>query len=322
MWAQLLTRPGRFEQVEVPSPDPDGLRPGQTLLRVLGGAVCGSDLPYFAGRVCPLFDDGALLAANRPGFPLHEVVGEVVATADPELTAGDAAVGWATGTDALAEYVVTSDDSLVPVPHGFSVSEALTLQPLACVLGTVERLDLTPGDQVAVLGLGPFGLLFCHVLHELGASVTGVDRVDRSDVAAAFQVDVPVHSSTDRWAAKLRDDERPTVVVDAIGHQSATITDAIRAASPGGQVFGFGVPDDTVYPVPFHEIFRKGLSLAAGVVSDRRRYLQLAGDYLQRHRQLNNRFVTDVLSFHRAQEAFELAARPAPGRLKVQFVAG
>ena len=46
------------------------------------------------------------------------------------------------------------------------------------------------GLTCAVLGLGPIGLLFCHVLKERGAArVFGVDRVDRSAIAPRFGVD-------------------------------------------------------------------------------------------------------------------------------------
>ena len=45
MWAQTLSGPFRFEQVEVEAPDAAGLRPGHVLLATRAGATCGSDLP-------------------------------------------------------------------------------------------------------------------------------------------------------------------------------------------------------------------------------------------------------------------------------------
>lgn len=318
MWAYRLSRPGCFERVDVPTPDGERLRPGEVLLRVLGGGVCGSDLPYFSGRVCPLFDDASSHAAGVPGFPLHEVAGVVVATSDPALSVGSRVVGWASGTDALAEYVVTDGDGLLAVPDAWSVREALTLQPLACVLGTLGRLGPTAGEHVAILGLGPFGLLFAHVLRERGvASVTGIDRVDRSDVAAAFRLDRVVQTSTDRWSSLVTEGEHPSLVIEAIGHQAGTVADAVRAVADGGRILCFGVPDDDYYPVPFRELFRKGATVLTGVVSNRRDCLELARDYLQRNPELDRSFVTEILPFDRVQDAFELAARPAPGRLKV-----
>jgi L-iditol 2-dehydrogenase len=320
MWALQLVAPGVFEQVTAPTPDPASLWPGETLLRVHGGAICGSDLPFFAGRVSWVFDDHSPAAANVPGFPLHEVVGEVIASDDPELPIGGRAVGWANPTTALAEFTVTRSDYLVAVPADRDVSDALTMQPLACVTETVRLLGDLSGLRVAVLGLGPFGVLFTHVAKSFGAeTVIGVDRVDRSDVAKAFLIDEPVHSSSDRWARRLADHERPDLVIEAIGHQTGPVTDAIDALAPGGRLFCFGVPDEAFYAIPMLKLFRKGLTISGGVVGDRRNALRRADEYLLRFPELHDAYVTHVYPAAEAQTAFEVASIPAPGRLKVQL---
>ncbi len=321
MWAYRLTRPARLERVEVPAPDPAALLPGRVLLRVLAGAICGSDLPFFTGQRAMSLPDGDPVAAGVPGFPLHEVVGEVVASDDPALPPGSRAVGWADPMTGLAQYCHSDAHQLLPVPPDLDASTALTLQPLACVLGTYRALGDVSGRRVAVLGLGPFGLLFAHVAAALGATtVVGVDRVDRSDVAARFGVDVLVHATSDRWSATIPDDERPHVVVEAVGHQTATLTHAIAAVAPGGLVFAFGVPDEPVYPVPLLELFRKAATLRAGVIGERRDALAAADRYLRAHPGLHEAFVTHRFPMAQAQQAFETAARPSTGRLKVQLI--
>jgi L-iditol 2-dehydrogenase len=320
MWAQQLVRPGTFERVDIPSPDPGSLVPGEVMLKVLAGAICGSDLPFFTGRVSSLFDDSRQLAANVPGFPMHEVVGEVVASADPALAAGTRVVGWATRTTAMAEYTVSKGAQLWAIPDNRSASEALTLQPLACVVETLAGLGDLTGLRVAVIGLGPFGVLFCHVAKMLGAAVvTGVDRIDRSDVAHHFLVDELVHSSSDRWARTLADADRPDLVIEAVGHQTATLRDALEALAIGGRLFCFGVPDEPIYAVPMERIFRRSLTLTGGIIGDRRNALGRANTYLARFPKLHNAYVTNVFPVEEAQQAFECAATPAKGRLKVQL---
>src|SRR3954449_576861 len=71
MWAYAITAPGRLERVEAPEPQPRA--PGRVLVELKAGGICGSDLPSFHG-VRGVFVDGY----GEPGFPLHEVVGEVV----------------------------------------------------------------------------------------------------------------------------------------------------------------------------------------------------------------------------------------------------
>ncbi|WP_124394121.1 zinc-binding dehydrogenase [Rhodococcus wratislaviensis] len=320
MWAQQLVRPGVFELIDTSAPDPEALHPGDALLKVHAGAICGSDLPYFAGRRSPLFDDDIALAANVPGFPLHEVVGEVIASADPRLPVGARAVGWATRTTAMAEYTVSKADNLWAIPDDRPASEALTLQPLACVTETVRGLGDLSGKRVAVLGLGPFGVLFSHVAKSFGAhSVVGVDRIDRSDVAHHFQIDELVHSSSDRWSQTIRDEQRPDIIIEAVGHQTATLGDAIEALAVGGRVFYFGVPDEPMYPFPMQKLFRKKLTMAGGVIGDRRNALQRADDYLKLYPELHKTYVTHTFPMRSAQAAFETASTPAKGRLKVQL---
>lgn len=321
MWAMKLVRPGVFEETEAPAPDPADLAPGQALVRVRAGAICGSDLPYASGLICPHVDDRADGAAGLPGFPLHEVVGEVLACDDLGLPTGSRVVGWATGFSALADLTVTDCDSLMVVPDDWSDATALTLQPLACVLETVRSLGPLGRARVAVIGLGPFGLLFAHALRAAGAGhVTGVDRIDRREMMAAFGLDECVHSSADRWARGLGDRERPNVIIEAVGHQTQTLSDALEAVADQGRIFCFGVPDQPVYPLPMETLFRKHASLTGGIVSERRRCLEAAREYLERHPALHGHLVTHTFAMREAQRAFELAARPAPGRLKVQLV--
>ena len=321
MWAYRLVRPARFDRVELPDPDPRPVRPGRVLLRVLAGAICGSDLPFFTGRLAMSLPDSEPVAAGVPGFPLHEVVGEVVASDDPALPPGSRAVGWADPMTALAQYCESGADQLLPVPEDRGLSDALTLQPLACVLGTFRSIGDVSGARVAVLGLGPFGLLFAHAAKAMGArTVVGVDRVDRTDVAHCFSVDELVHATSDRWSATIPDGQRPDVVVEAVGHQTATLAHAIAAVAPGGMVFAFGVPDEPVYPVPVLELFRKSGTLRAGVIGERRDALAAADRYLRAHPALQDAFVTHRFPITEVQRAFEVAAVPAPGRLKVQLL--
>ncbi|WP_208949139.1 alcohol dehydrogenase catalytic domain-containing protein [Streptomyces violaceusniger] len=218
MWAYVPAAPRRFEKVDVPAPEAGDLRDGQVLLRTLAGGICGSDAPDFRGLRAPLTArDKGPGAPALPGFPMHEVVGEVLASKDASLAPGARVVGWADSANAIAEYVVTAGGGLAEYDTAPEPAIAVLLQPLACVLSAVDRLGPLDGADVAVLGQGPIGILFSHVIKERGARrVTGVDVVDRADHAALFGVDEAVHGATGRWAAQLADDRRPGVIVEAI----------------------------------------------------------------------------------------------------------
>lgn len=317
MWAKVLVSPGRFESILVDPPCPDQLVDGQVLLEVHAGGLCGSDLPVFRGQRST---HGSVVggATTPPGWPLHEVAGRIRASRDPGLQPGDLVVGWASGWDGLVEQVVTVGSGLARYDHALRPEHAILLQPLACVLYAVERLPEIADASVAILGLGPIGLLFGHVLAHRGARrITGVDRVDRADLGPAFGLDEVVHAASDSWAHDLADADRPMVAIEAIGHQTATLNHLVSAVAFGGTIYYFGIPDEPSYPFDMSGFLRKNLSLRAGVARDRRRLLTDAGAYLRRHPDLARSYVTHVLDFDDVQRAFELACVPACGQVKV-----
>ncbi|AXT86717.1 alcohol dehydrogenase [Aeromicrobium sp. A1-2] len=322
MWSQRLVAPSTFELTEVPRPSVADLREGEVLLRVAAGGICGSDLPHFAGRVSgSLAVDAERHAAAVPGYPLHEVVGTVIGSQCRDLAVGAEVVGWASGTNALSEYVVVVGSGVCAYDAAaLTPTEAVTLQPLACVLFTLAQLGPLAGKRVAVVGQGPIGVLFSHALRTAGAGeVIGVDVLSHPDLLSTFGVDQFVHSTSDRWAATIQDEERPDVVIEAVGHQVGTLTDAIEAIAPDGTIYYFGVTDDAVYPVALTSMLRKNLTLKSGYVRppSRREALLAAAEYLAAHPGLAGRYVTDVFGHMDAELAFRRAAHPVAGQHKI-----
>jgi L-iditol 2-dehydrogenase len=322
MWAQQLVGPARFEPSELPRPRAEELLDGQVLLHAVAGGLCGSDRPYYLGAPNPWRPPGAA-PGRELGFPLHEVVGKVVASRDPELAAGAVVVGWATGFDGLAEYVVTSGESLWAFdPARFDPVDAVLLQPLACVVHAVERLGDVTGTDCAVIGLGSIGLLFASVLKARGAaSVSGVDRVDRSAAAGKVGVDTCAWSGSQAWSAEAEHRAAYDVVVEAVGHQTPTLQHALDAVAEEGRVFYFGVPDDPTYPIDMNAMVRKHLTLLAGGTLERRRRLREAGDHLAANPHLVDALVSHRFAMSDAQDAYDLAFRSTDDRLKVVVTA-
>jgi len=320
MWASQLVDCYAFQTLHVPSVRRDELPPGRVCLRVLAGGLCGSDLAYYRGTLGQWGIGG--FGEAVPGFPLHEVVGDVVGSADDRIAIGDRVVGWAADMNGLAEYVVTDAASVHRYASSLSPRDAIILQPLACVIAAIERIGSVAGQHCTVLGQGPIGVLFSHVLKSAGARrVTAVDRVRRGDLEGSYGVDEAYITSTGRWAHNGGDDA-PDVVVEAIGHQVSSLSHAIDAIGTGGRILCFGIPDDPVYPVNMEQLLRKQLTLSAGTTVQRRRALAAADSYIAEYPGLVKGYNTHVFMRDEVALAFETASNPAPGLMKVTIQIG
>jgi L-iditol 2-dehydrogenase len=318
VWSYRLVAPYTFERTDIAERTPESLADRQVLVRFIAAGVCGSDLPGFRGAKGRLAGDVGPSAAEMDGFPIHEIVGDVVASRHPNHRIGDRVVGWASGFDGMMEYVAADGDGLAPFDPALSAAHAVALQPLACVLYAIEQLPALDDLHVAVIGQGSIGLLFSYVAKAFGAArVIGVDPIDREAVATKFGVDTVVRATSDRWVSHLQPHDKADVVIEAVGHQVATLGHAIEATKFGGTVFYFGVADDDCYPISMRTMLRNNLTLKSGVTSDRNRVLRAADTFARDHPDLLPAYVTHTFGVDEVQAAFELACRPTPERIKI-----
>jgi threonine dehydrogenase-like Zn-dependent dehydrogenase len=311
VWAFRQPAPYEVERVEVAEPGPPG--PGEVVVRYRVGGICGSDLPAFSGvRNLENPHTGTI------GAPLHEIVGDVVVSADERLRVGDRVVGtaWPVG---LQELVTIPAANLHALSPGLSDLEAIVAQPLSTVLCALDRVGELAGLRAAVLGLGPMGVLFAAVLRERGAYVIGVDRVDRRAVAGVFGIDDVVVGESREWAADVA--PPPDLVIDAVGHSQDLLDDCVSAVRPHGEIFMFGLPEEH-YVLPMRRFFRKNLTMRAGVTWNWPRHLAAAERFLLAKRDLAPAYVTHVFPLDDIQHAFLTALRPSAGRLKIALTPG
>jgi L-iditol 2-dehydrogenase len=120
--------------------------------------------------------------------------------------------------------------NLLPVPPGLTSEVAALVEPLACCLHGVERAAIEAGDDVAVLGPGPIGLMLCACVADAGGRPVVVGgRSERRALAATF-------------GARLGDGAGAAVAIDATGVADGW-RDAVQLVRPGGTVVLFsGLP--------------------------------------------------------------------------------
>jgi L-iditol 2-dehydrogenase len=68
----------------------------------------------------------------------------------------------------LAEFVVMSAASLLPLPDEVTLEDAAFLEPMATAVHTLERVRPAPGTTAAIVGPGPLGFLHMQLLQAAG----------------------------------------------------------------------------------------------------------------------------------------------------------
>ena len=129
----------------------------------------------------------------------------------------------------------------------------------------------------------------------------------------------PVFMASDTWAQTLPDSEKPSILIEAVGHQVGTVNHAIEAAAYEAHIFCFGIVDDPTYPIDMKKVQRKELTLYSGTTpfTYRRNALAKAAAYVKAHPGLAEAYTTSMFPSQEIQKAFECAERPAKGRIKV-----
>ncbi|MCZ7590408.1 MAG: zinc-binding dehydrogenase [Gaiella sp.] len=237
MRALRLHGPGDLRLEDVPDPVAGE---GEVLLRVEVALTDGTDLKAYR-RGHPV------LLGPLPSPFGHEACGIDVATGRRVVVANSAPCGscaaCARGQQTLCESLFPllngayaelllvperiASVNLLPVPPGLAPEVAAMAEPLACCLHGVEVASVARGDTVAVVGLGPIGLMLCACVADAGGRPVAVgSREERRALASAF-------------GAVSADPAGADVVIEAAGTVEAWVR-ALELVRPGGTVLAFG----------------------------------------------------------------------------------
>lgn len=267
MKAAVLQQPLRvtIEDRGVPRPGP-----GEALVKVMAVGVCGSDVHYYEhGRIGPY-------VVREPLILGHECAGIVVACGEgaDKFRPGDRVAiepGVCCGRcdsckrgrynlcpdvqflatppvdGAFAQYIVHREDFLFPIPDEMSFEVAAMNEPFSVGIHALNRAGFRPGQSVAVVGLGPVGLMAVAAAKAFGASVIiGCDREEnRLEAARRLGATHAVEAGPDavtliRW---LTGGAGVDVALETAGHPSAVQT-AMNVAARGGKLSIVGLPPE------------------------------------------------------------------------------
>jgi L-iditol 2-dehydrogenase len=138
-----------------------------------------------------------------------------------------------------------SRGGLIKLPDNVSYDEASLVEPLACCIRAWNKCSFQPGDDVAVLGAGPAGLMHVLLAQAYGACKVFVLDVNdfRLNFAKKYEVDT-FNSATPDLAGKIKsatDGRGVDICVVATGNMKALLQ-SFEMTRKGGDIMLFGVP--------------------------------------------------------------------------------
>lgn len=312
--------------------------PGEVLVAVGAGGICGSDLHYW--------QDGGFgpIRVREPIVLGHEAAGTVVAlgAGTSGLCEGDRVAlnpSHPCGTCRFCragqhQHCLTMrfKGSAMRMPHeqgmfrdrmviaagqchkvtpGVSLAEAACAEPLAVCLRALGRAQAVAGDlagkRVLVTGAGPIGALCVALARQAGAAEVAVTDLHEATltVARAMGATLGVNvagdaAATGDWAA----DKGYFDLAFECSAAPAALRMAIASVRPLGTIVQVGVAGDL--PVPINLVVGKEIAL----VGTHRFHHEFAAAVamINAGRLPLARLVTDSLPLERAAEAFAAAA--------------
>ncbi len=251
----------RLESVPVP---PVG--PGELLVRVRAALTCGTDIKVFRrGYHAKMIIPPALFG--------HEMAGDVVAVGEgvTNFRAGQRIVAANSApcdrcffclrqqqnlcedllfnNGAYAEFMRLPQrivcTNTYGIPGDLAYKDAALVEPLACALRGLDESHIQPGDAIAVMGLGPIGLMFVRLAKwAFGARVIAIARrieqVDRAVMLGAEEGILMGNRAALTSEVRARTAARGAdIVIEATGHPEAWEL-ATRLVRKGGTVNFFG----------------------------------------------------------------------------------
>lgn len=265
-----------LEEISIPEIGPDDV-----LVKVKDVGICGSDISYYFG-MSPLGTD----SGKGPLVLGHEFTGIVAevgtipaskglfkegdrvvvnpvqhCNACPNCAAGhthicqNLNVPGVTANGAFAEYCVSNYTGLFKLPDAVSLQAGAMIEPLACAVNGMNRLDIEPGQFVTIIGPGAIGMMMVQLARAYGAGKIAVigTRDYRLEHGTKYGADhlFNVKDSNSSYYAKDIKEAMSDVsggkladrVIVAAGPDSA-LEMGVDVAGELGIIVQFGLPDE------------------------------------------------------------------------------
>ena len=336
MKAVFIENPGKAVIRDIPRP---ARKPGEALLKLLYGGICGSDLGSYRGTFAYF---------SYPRTPGHEFSAEIVeidendrglkpgmvVVCNPYFNCGEcysckhglvnACMSNQTmgvqREGAFSEYITMPLERIYD-GKGLEPMVLAIIEPLCISYHGVKRAGVKGGDKVLIVGAGTIGILASVAAKQKGAEVyiADVSRV-KLDYAREFGVDGVVLAdgpeAYERAVKEITGGNGFDVTIEAVGLPS-TFQNCIDAAAFGGRMVLIGVGKENL-DFNFTMIQKKELNVFGSRNALKPDFLELI-DLVKEGKIPLKKIITDVYKFDQAPRAFQELNENAGRMLKVMI---
>jgi len=315
MRAIHIVKPRKIAFLDAPKPEP---LPGEVLVQCSYVALCGSNMGQYTGEGVW----GKIHFPNPVGWAGHENIGTIVESRCEGWKPGTLVLAQPEGYYGFAEFIRAKPPGVAALPPDApDVAALIVAQPVSTVLRALGQTGNVINQRCAVIGQGPMGLIWTHLLGRLGArQVIAADLLAwRLRWARRFGASDVVDASKENVIERVREltgGEKVDFCVDAAGKPDS-MTTAAYLPKRGGRLFVFGMPDYNDQRFPWYDTFRNETTIITSVGPECAAFFQTAVDMVVDGRVDLGAMVTPRMPWEKAPEAFEMYATCAEGSLKL-----
>ncbi len=279
-------KPASVEEIDVPRPGP-----GQVLVRLETCGLCHTDIHAMQGDwpVKPTLP----LIPGHEGVGIIEEVGEGVTTREVGQRVAMPWLGYACGdcrycidgrenlcerqynngyavAGGYAEFMLADARFATPVPDEVTSFDAA---PLTCAgvttYAAIKNAHVTPGEKVAIFGIGGLGHLAVQYARLVGARVIAVDVTEEKlALATELGADWTVNAAkTDPTEAIRQIGGADVAVMLAIA--PSVFRQAFESLNRGGRLVLVSLPAEGKLEIPIFDTVLKGISVIGSIVGTR-----------------------------------------------------
>ena len=328
--------------IEIKNIENQSVGSGDILVKMRACGICGSDVEKVFGK----YGQPSMRLGHEPAGIITQVgsdvsnfsVGDRVFTHHHVACYSDDCHECSHGNETMCKKYYESnlepcglaDEYIVPewnvehggvlkIPDSVTFEEAAMIEPLACCIRAWKKVTFKKNDSVAVLGIGPTG-----IMHALLAKSYGFEKIFcldlnefRLDFAKKFET-ITINSGNTNALEKIKSETANQGVDVVIVSTSSldALKDAVNFVRKGGTIVMFGVPSKGAkIDLDMSEVYSKGITIVnsyAASDSDTEDALEKISS-----KQINvTQLITHKYHLDESQKAFE-HARSGDNAMKI-----